>query len=126
MALVPFASMDVAENASDREETIWAPASDTDNQRAVMIKSINSFGRNVADAKTVVGSSSLFCYWPEEDIWYNGDAIDLSSVSLEVLASHAMFKLPGLYCPVLYDDGESYLIPVHYIRRRPVWGLFSW
>jgi predicted metal-binding transcription factor (methanogenesis marker protein 9) len=83
-----------------------------------LTKSIESCGKEVCDARQALGTSRLACFWPEDGEWYDAEALDPSSVPLEVLASHALFAISGPYCPVHYEDDEIYLTPLHYVRRK--------
>jgi hypothetical protein len=94
---------------------------ETAKERKALIASIESCGKTVCDARQVLGGTSkLTCFWPEDGEWYDAEALDPSSVSLGVLASHVMFTGPGPYCPVHYEDDELYLIPLRYVEKRVV------
>jgi hypothetical protein len=97
--------------ADDGNGNLW--------QRKALWKSIESCGKKVCNAGEALGTSKLSCFWPEDGEWYDADALDPSSISLDVLASHVMFTVAGKYCPVYYEeDYTTYLIPLHYIRKR--------
>jgi hypothetical protein len=95
-------------------------------QQQALIQGLKSSGRSIVNAASIFGRNiPLKAYWPEEDRWYKAKAIDTdpSTLSLEILASHIQFTPSGPYCPILYEDGETHLSPLSYIRkaRRSGW-----
>jgi len=92
-------------------------------ERKALITSIESSGKSICHAQTKFGrGEKLMAFWPEDGEWYDVEALDPDTVSLETLASHAQFTIPGTYCPLLYEDGELALSPLHYVLKRPKGG----
>lgn len=115
----------IVDHSFGRSDSLTAPDGNSlvtirpeDAQRKVFLKSIESCGKTVVSAADVLGTSKLSCFWPEDGEWYDAEALDPSSVSLEVLATHVMFTVSGKYCPAYYEDGTIYLTPLHYVRKR--------
>jgi len=97
-------------------------------ERKALIQSLESSGKSICNAKTKFGNSKykLKAYWPEDGKWYSAKALDPDGVNLETLASHAQFVIPGKYCPLLYEDGEFALSPLHYVSKRREIGGIRW
>lgn len=85
-------------------------------ERKALRASIESSGKIVVDAKTMIGRR-LSAFWPEDEVWYDADPLSPETVSLDILASHVQFTLKGEYCPLAYEDGDFALSPTHYVRK---------
>jgi hypothetical protein len=82
-------------------------------------RSLEASGKSIGNAKSILGTSSLSVYWPDDGDFYDAVPIDEDdALSLELLTSHFEFTLPGIYCPLLYEDGEMHLTPISYIFKR--------
>ena len=86
--------------------------------RQVLIRSLEVNGRSIGNATSIFGTSSLTAYWPQGGTFHDAVPIDEDDTTLELLASHFEFTPPGIYCPILYADGDEYMIPVSYIFKR--------
>eukprot|EP00934_Nitzschia_sp_Nitz4_P000667 Nitzschia sp. Nitz4//scaffold119_size111653//6161//7858//NITZ4_004174-RA/size111653-processed-gene-0.26-mRNA-1//-1//CDS//3329533788//667//frame0 len=86
--------------------------------RRSLVASLESCGKSICHAGDVFGKSKLKAYWPEEERWYKAKPLDPQTVSLEILTTHMQFTIPGPYCPLLYEDGDRVLSPLHYIRKK--------
>jgi hypothetical protein len=89
-----------------------------DPQRAALLKSIELSGKVVCDAQTLFGTRQLSCYWPDEDEWYPAEPLDPTTVSFEIIATHCLHTLDGVYCPLHFEDDSSYVVPQCYIRKQ--------
>lgn len=87
-------------------------------QRGSLIRGLKSSGRSIRNAESIFGTKKLSAFWVDEEIWYDAAPICNNEISLDLLATHFDYTLPGVYCPVEYEDGERYLIPLNYIFRR--------
>ena len=93
----------------------------TNLQRQTLFrKSLEASGKSIGNAKSILGTARLSAYWPEDGDFYDAVSIDEDddALSLELLTSHFEFTLPGIYCPILYEDGEMHLTPISYIFKR--------
>jgi hypothetical protein len=92
----------------------------TNLQRQTLFrKSLEASGKSIGNAKSILGTASLSAYWPDDGDFYDAVPIDEDdALSLELLTSHFEFTLPGIYCPILYEDGEMHLTPISYIFKR--------
>lgn len=88
---------------------------DTIEYRA-LIESLESSNKSICDAYKTLRMDELICFWPEVG-FYAAEPLDPTEISLEVLASHFLFTIPGPYCPVHFPDEDAdYLVPLSYLR----------
>ncbi|KAG7373254.1 hypothetical protein IV203_033978 [Nitzschia inconspicua] len=93
-------------------------------QHQALLQSIKTAGKTVINARQTFGRN-VKAYWPNEDKWYKAKTIDQepTSLSLDMLASHARFPLEGDFTALFYDDDEQVLSPTYYIDKRRRLGL---
>jgi hypothetical protein len=98
-------------------------------QRQSLIRGLESSGKSIGNAKSIFGTSYLSAFWVEDESWYDATPIEImcndsntsiinEELSLDLLATHFEYTLPGVYCPVVYEDGGRHLIPLNYIFKR--------
>ena len=91
-----------------------------------LIRGLESCGKSIGDAKSILGTVELSAFWVEDETWYDAKPIDImcydanvgSNKSLQLFVTHFEYTLPGIYCPIEYEDGVQHLIPLNYIFRR--------
>jgi hypothetical protein len=94
-----------------------------------LIRGLESSGKSIGNAKYIFGTTELSAFWVDDENWYDATPIDIGyhyahigsnnkEVSLDLLATHFEYTLPGLYCPIEYEGGVQHLIPFNYIFRR--------
>lgn len=95
--------------------------------RECLLRGLESSGKSIGDAEALFGTTKLSAYWPDEEKWYDAAPIDIackdesgnrSELTLKLLVTHYDYTLPGVYCPILYSDGERHLIPLNHVFRR--------
>ncbi|KAG7336639.1 hypothetical protein IV203_024126 [Nitzschia inconspicua] len=93
-------------------------------QHQALLQSIKTAGKTVINARQTFGRN-VKAYWPNEEKWYKAKTIDQepTSLSLDMLASHARFPLEGDFTALFYDDDEQVLSPTYYIDKRRRLGL---
>lgn len=98
-------------------------------RRQSLIRGLKSSGKSIANARSLLGTAELTAFWVDDETWWDAVPIDIpcqdesaicghKELSLDLLATHFEYTLPGVYCPVEYADGEKHLIPLNYIFRR--------
>ena len=99
-------------------------------QQQKLIRGLESSGKSIGNAEQIFGTAELSAFWVEDEIWYDATPINIGcqddtirtkskkSQSENLLTSHFEYTLPGIYCPIEYEDGVRQLIPVSYIFRR--------
>jgi hypothetical protein len=117
---VPTASSSWSSSSSEKERPQQCDNELTNLQRQTLFRrSLEASGKSIGNAKSILGTSSLSVYWPDDGDFYDAVPIDEDdALSLELLTSHFEFTLPGIYCPLLYEDGEMHLTPISYIFKR--------
>jgi len=88
-----------------------------------LIRSLESSGKFIGNAMSILKTRCLTVYWPDDEEFYDAIPIPMPTDedyidNVELLTSHFEYTLPGVYCPVLYEDGVRCLIPVSYIFKR--------
>ena len=94
-----------------------------------LIRGLESSGKSIVNAKYIFGTTELSAFWVDDESWYDATPIEIGchyahigsnnkELSLELLATHFEYTLPGVYCPIEYEDGVQHLIPFNYIFRR--------
>ena len=87
---------------------------------------MESSGKTLRDALTIFGTADLSAFWPDDGEWYDARPIAIKredkdsrqKTPEDLVATHFRYILPGVYCPVEYEDGVRHLIPVSYIYQR--------
>lgn len=97
-------------------------------QRRSLIQGLETSGKSIGNARSIFGTTELSAFWVDDESWYDATPIDIgchdahidsnNKLSLELLATHFEYILPGVYCPIEYEDGVQHLIPFNYIFRR--------
>jgi len=84
-----------------------------------LLKSLESRGASICNARDVLGTSEVNCYWLEDREWLDAEALHPSEIFLEDLAVSREYDVAGQYCLVRFaGEEEQYLIPMRYVRRR--------
>jgi hypothetical protein len=87
--------------------------------RLVLLQAIETNGKSVVNIRQDFGKA-VKVYWPNYDKWYAAKTVDkeVADLPLDALASHANFPLPGEYAALLYEDGEVWMSPLYFIRKK--------
>lgn len=94
------------------------------SERQVLIKSIESAGKTIVNARTAFGTSKLKYFWPTDDRdWNDGHAVCIEDVDLFEMARHANYDVSGEYCamhcPKFWcQDYTTTIYPIKYVARR--------
>lgn len=105
------------------EQALARAAEELTSERQVLIKSIESAGKRIVDAKKIFGATKLKYFWPTDDRdWNQGHAVCPEDVDLFELARHANYDVLGdycaLHCPKFWcKDHTTTVYPVKYIAR---------
>jgi len=105
---------------------------DYDLQLQCLIQGLQSSGKSIRNAEHILGTTELSAFWVGNERWYDAAPINIEyhdntvswacgknkELSLDLLATHFEYTMPGIYCPIEYEDGERHLIPLNYIFRR--------
>ena len=97
-----------------------------------LIRGLKSSGKSIENAYHIFRTAELSAFWVEDEDWCDATAINsvyhdnysccsnsnYEKLSLDLLSTHFEYTLPGVYCPIEYDDGVRHLIPLNYIFRR--------
>jgi hypothetical protein len=106
------------------EESLACAAKEFTSERQVLIKSIESAGKKIVDAKELFGTTKLKYYWPTDDRdWNDGHSVCAEDVDLFELARHANYDVLGDYCPMhcpkfWCEDHKTTIYPAKYLARR--------
>jgi len=119
-------------DAITRPNTASTPETQDDLQHQCLIQGLQSSGKSIRNAEHIFGTTELSAFWVGNERWYDAAPINIEyhentiswacgknkELSLDLLATHFEYTLPGIYCPIEYEDGERHLIPLNYIFRR--------
>jgi hypothetical protein len=106
------------------EESLACAAKEFTSERQVLIKSIESAGKKIVDAKELFGTTKLKYFWPTDDRdWNDGHSVCAEDVDLFELARHANYDVLGDYCPMhcpkfWCEDHKTTIYPAKYLARR--------
>jgi len=96
-------------------------------RRQSLVEALKSSGKSIGNAESIFGTTKLSAFWPDTEEFYDATPIDIKGKdnnssgyesSLKLLATHFECPVPGVYCPIVYEDGVRYLVPVNHIYRR--------
>jgi len=96
---------------------------ETISPRQALLKSIESSGKTICNARDILNTSQLRCYYIDDREWYNAVAIDPLKAPLKSIADVTWFDVTGKYCFVNFEDencenDEMNTIPIKYAKQR--------
>jgi hypothetical protein len=104
------------------------PAADDDDGVQSLLRGLEASGKTLGDAEAIFGTADLSAFWFDDGEWYDARPIAVAGPendgdgrkesTSDLVATHFRYILPGVYCPVEYQDGARHLVPLSYIYRR--------